>query len=258
MLFTKMNGLGNDYIFIDSYYVAKHQIEFIKSNHAFLVPKLSDRNFGIGGDGVVLVEESSNANAKMSIYNSDGSLAKMCGNALRCIGKILCDRYPGSNRFLVETLSGTKKLEIINSFQNKAIIETEIGSPRIVNEVNDITFINVGNDHAVIYVKNLDDNVINRAKLISNRYDVNVEVALIKDDLIQMRVWERGAGETLACGTGASAVAYNSFLKGFCGRNVKLELKGGCLLAKYHNDSISLVGEAAINYIGEIDLKNYG
>ncbi len=258
MLFSKMNGLGNDYIFIDSYNASTKDIEFIKQNSDSVIPKLSDRHFGIGGDGVVLIEQSCLADAKMTIYNADGSLAKMCGNALRCVGKILYDRDGTKNEFIIETLSGEKQLEIINSFNIEATIRTEIGRPYLDEVIDDVYFINIGNPHAVFYASILDENAISRARSISLKYDVNAEVVAYKEGVLNMRVWERGANETLACGTGASAVAYCSYLKGICDSKVKVKLLGGELTAEYYNNCIYITGNASRNYIGELDIQYYG
>ena len=258
MLFCKMNGLGNDYIFIDSYNVSSKDIEFIKQNSDNVISKLSDRHFGIGGDGVVLIEHSTIADAKMTIYNADGSLAKMCGNALRCVGKILYDRDNTKNEFLIETLSGEKQLEIINAFNDEAIIRTEIGSPCLEKVIDDVYFINVGNPHAVFYASILDENAIAKARSISLKYDVNAEAVACNKGVLNMRVWERGANETLACGTGASGVAYCSYMKGSCGNKVIVKLLGGELTAEYYNNCIYITGNASRNYIGELDLQYYG
>ncbi len=259
MLFTKMNGLGNDYIFIDSSNVKKSQLDYIYKNVKYLVPKLSNRNFGIGGDGVVILEPSLKADAKMRIFNADGSEGKMCGNALRCVGKLLFERCDHTRKeFLVETLSGDKVVQIVEDGKGGYDILTEIGLARIVNRIDDVEFIDVGNLHAVFYCNSLDDVAINKARLLSTDYDVNAEAVCVDGASICMRVWERGSGETLACGTGAAAVAYSAFKKRLYKNKVNVRLKGGSLIARRQNDVISIIGPASLNFIGEINLDYYG
>lgn len=258
MLFCKMNGLGNDYIFFDRENVSTKDINFLKSSKE-VIKQLSDRNFGIGGDGVVIIEPSKIADAKMLIYNADGSEATMCGNALRCVGKMLYEKHCGvRDEFSVETLSGEKHLNIIKADKRKAIVCADMGCPKIVKATENMEFIDVGNPHIVLYSSTLDDDVMVTAKELSIKYDSNVEVVQVGLGNLRMRVWERGSGETLACGTGATAVAFSAFQKGLIGREAKIELKGGALIAKNQGGSVSLIGDATLNYIGEIDLKNYG
>lgn len=259
MLFCKMNGLGNDYIFFDSSNCNKSDFDFLKSNVKSITPKLSDRNFGIGGDGVVLVETSEVADAKMRIFNADGTEGMMCGNALRCIGKILYDKAPATQKdYFVETLSGIKHLKIIENDGSKSVISTDMGLPKLVNIVDDVEFYNVGNPHAVFYVDRLNDTAMEKAKELSSIYDVNAEAVKIDGNCISMRVWERGSGETLACGTGATCVAYSILNKRNNQNEIELSLRGGKLRAIKEKDNISLIGTANINFIGEINLDYYG
>ncbi len=257
-MFCKMNGLGNDYIFVDSDSVSSYDINYLKKSKE-TIKNISDRNFGIGGDGVVIIEQSDVADAKMLIYNADGSEAKMCGNALRCVGKVLYEKNRGRrDEFTVETLSGEKHLYIISADKHKALIRTDIGKPKVIKRLNDLEFIDVGNPHIVFYSSFLDDDIMSVAKELSIKFDANVEAVQIMNGKLKMRVWERGSGETLACGTGAAAVAFSAYNKGLFGYETNIELKGGSLIAKIQDGDISLIGEAALNYIGEIDVKYYG
>ncbi len=260
MLFTKMNGLGNDYIFIDSSNVKKSQLDYIYNNIQRLAPKMSNRNFGIGGDGVVVLDHSSKADVKMRIFNADGSEGKMCGNALRCVGMLLFKRFDYQRKeFLVETLSGEKLVQIVDAKNGEFNVLTELGTAKLVDLIDGIEIIDIGNLHAVFYCNSLDETAINKARIIAERYDLNSEAVLISSpSFVQMRVWERGSGETLACGTGAAAVAYSAFKKGLYKETIKIKLKGGILTANCNDDQVSIIGPASLNYIGEIDLDYYG
>lgn len=259
MLFCKMNGLGNDYIFFESSKCNNESFNYLKENIVRLTRLLSNRNFGIGSDGVVLVEDSIVADAKMSIFNADGTEALMCGNALRCVGKLIYEKRKYTNdTYTIETPSGIKKIKIIDNNPRESIIETEMGMPTLIKREDEIEFYNIGNNHAVFYADELDDKAIAMAQNISLQYDLNVEAVSVVGDKISMRVWERGSGETLACGTGASCVAFSAMKRGLCNGNTNIYLKGGQLLAKLSEEGISLVGKANINYIGEINLDYYG
>lgn len=257
MLFCKMNGLGNDFILFDRLNVPKREYEVILENKNTIVKNLCDRHFGIGSDGVVLLDESATADAKMMIVNADGTVANMCGNALRCVGKYLYDKYKKRD-FIVETAVGDKQIEIIKSFDNCAVVKTEIGSPRLENTIQDLEFINVGNNHVVFYTDKLDDQAMNRARTLSKQYDANVEAVNFSNNELFIAIWERGVGETLACGTGSTAVAYSALNKGLFNDTIKINQKGGSLLANFENGNISLTGETFLNYIGEIEIKYYG
>ncbi|MBO7156516.1 MAG: diaminopimelate epimerase [Clostridia bacterium] len=260
MLFYKMNGLGNDYIFIDAEKANKNDLRFFYNNLKDVVINLSNRNFGIGGDGVVIVDNSIVADAKMRIFNADGTEGNTCGNALRCIGKILFDKNVGRRKdFTVETLCGIKQVFVQSAVDNSAILTINMGKAKIVHSNDDIDFIDVGNPHAVVYVPTLDNKAILKAKRISNKYDVNAEVVnVLNDNQIQMRVWERGSNETMACGSGACAVAYSANKRGRVKDEVEVLLKGGKLLIKLTNDELYMTGEVQLNYIGEVNIYNYG
>lgn len=258
MLFCKMNGLGNDYIFVDSELAQLEDVNYLK-NSKEIIKKLSNRHFGIGGDGLVILEPSINADAMMHIYNADGTEAEMCGNALRCVGKILYDKYHRQrNEFTVNTLSGERQLKILKAESCSATICSDMGKPNIINRLDDLEFINVGNPHLVFYCDSFSRYTMHRARELSLEYNTNVEAVVVENDCLIMRVYERGVGETLACGTGATAVAYSAFHKGLVGPMIKIKLLGGILTAQIDDGGVSLIGEATLNFIGEIDLKNYG
>ena len=259
MLFSKMNGLGNDYIFFDSSNCNESDFNYLKKNVNDISKLLSDRNFGIGGDGVVLIENSKVADAKMRIFNADGTEGLMCGNALRCIGKILYDKSIIDKReYFVETLSGIKNLKIIENNPYEATILTDMGMPKLIKEKDNVEYYNIGNPHAVFYVDSLDEKAINKARELSLEYDVNAEAVLIENNNVMMRVWERGSGETLACGTGATCVAYSVIKNGFCNKKVEISLRGGNLTAIKEDYSLKIIGKAKLNYIGEININYYG
>lgn len=279
--FTKMSACGNDYIYFNC--LDGHEITSPES----LAVSLSHRHFGIGGDGVVLMEKSDIADIKMRMYNLDGSEGRMCGNALRCIGKYVYENgYVPKTDMTVETLSGIKQLKLF--VQNgvvdfatvnmgKAILEPEqipvrIRGLQFKNVLNypikiddkeyNITCISMGNPHAVVFWNNLDNLDIEKigpafeySPLFPER--VNVEfVQIINPTTLKMRVWERGSGETWACGTGACAAAVAAVLNGYCSREkqITVKLKGGDLLIKYTDDAVYLSGKAEKVYEGIVEI----
>ena len=260
MLFYKMNGLGNDYIFIDTEKVNKRELDFLYDNLNSVIVRLSDRHFGIGGDGVVIIDSSDTADAKMRIFNADGSEGKTCGNALRCVGKLLSDKSSGRlKEMAIETLSGIKSLMIIENSKVNATVKVNMGFCNCYRSEKDFDYVDVGNPHAVLYCEVLDDNAIIEAKKISDRYDVNAEIVkVLNHDQIEMRVWERGSGETLACGSGACAVTYSAHKRGLIKNKIEVMLKGGILHTELIDNSIYMTGPTALNFIGEINIYNYG
>ena len=279
--FTKMQGTGNDYIYCSTF---DQEI----SNPEALAIRLSDRRFGIGGDGVILVCPSKVADAKMRMYNLDGSEGKMCGNGIRCVGKFLYDHsmvdYSQKDEITIETLSGIKKLKAFASNgevnrlrvdMGKAILEPkEIpvainGKEKIVNEAvkigdkdYNITCVSMGNPHCVVFMDDIDNLEIEKIgpefemdPLFPDR--VNTEfVSVLDDHTIKMRVWERGSGETWSCGTGACAVAVAACENGFCkkGENIKVKLKGGDLIINYTDETVYMTGAAEKVFEGKIEV----
>lgn len=276
MRFTKMHGCGNDYIYFNC-------MEGVPAGLPALSIRLSDRHFGIGGDGIVLICKSETADAKMRMFNADGSEGKMCGNAIRCVGKYLYDNGICRKESLdIDTLSGIKHitLEIENGVAVGASVN--MGKPElqpekipvlcdgnsvidcetaIANDRYNITCVSMGNPHCVVFceeVKNIDLEKIGpkfeNASIFPER--VNTEfVRIIDENTIEMRVWERGSGETLACGTGACASVVAACLCGYCkkGTPVKVILRGGELTVTYTDGGVIMQGPATKVFDGEVD-----
>ncbi|MFI3325775.1 MAG: diaminopimelate epimerase [Clostridia bacterium] len=279
--FTKMHGIGNDYIYFNCF---KYNIE----NPEELAIKLSHRNFGIGGDGIVLICPSDVADAKMRMFNIDGSEGKMCGNAIRCVGKYLYDNDIVKKDVInIETLSGIKILElnIENSLvssakvnMGKAILKpsdipVSLEGETIVNRdfsidekefaINcNITCVSMGNPHCVIFTNGIDTMNLEKVGPYFEKHkifpeQVNTEfVEVISPTHLKMRVWERGSGETLACGTGACATAVASVLNGHSNKNtdIKIELLGGELTINYTDDAVFMTGPCTKVFDGIIEI----
>lgn len=277
MKFTKMHGAGNDYIYINCFE------EKVNDPEALSV-KVSDRHFGIGSDGLVLIEPSKTADFKMDIYNSDGSRAKMCGNASRCVAKYVFDnKMTEKEEISLETLSGIKYIKIFTE-NGKAVSakvnmgkpilegekiptkykgETVIGEKLTVDETDyEITCVSMGNPHCVVFVDDVNKVELDKIgpkfennKMFPDR--INTEfVHIVNENEIDMRVWERGAGETLACGTGSCASAVASVLNGFCKKNtdIKVNLLGGTLYINWtENGDVYMTGPAQTVCTGEIE-----
>ena len=263
MRFTKMHGLGNDYLYI---------FGEVPSNVAELAVKLSDRHFGVGSDGLIYICRSETADYKMRIFNADGSEAKMCGNGIRCVGKYLYDKgYVDRTRLTIETLSGIKTLTLHTSGGKARAVAVDMG---VVTWADDIIVdaggrkvvckpVSVGNPHAVVFVNNAE-----RAPLTSlgpqlerNKAfpgGVNVEFAQAVDETtLRARVWERGSGITMACGTGACAVVAAAVSKSICKREkqISVYLDGGTLKIQIDNDdTVMMTGPAETVYEGETDI----
>lgn len=276
MKFTKMHGLGNDYIYFNC-------LEDEVKDPSELAIKLSDRHFGIGGDGIILILSSKVADFKMRMFNADGSEGKMCGNASRCVGKFVYERGLTSKKYItLETLSGIKELELkvvmgkvqeVSVNMGKAIIEATAipinwNKKEVINEsiiVNNnkynITCVSMGNPHCITFLKEIDNlNLREIGPVFENNHifpdRVNTEfVEVINKNYLKMRVWERGSGETLACGTGACAVVVAAVLNNLSVYNeeVTVELLGGKLKIKYLEDgTVYMIGTAEFVYEGRI------
>ncbi len=275
--FTKMQGTGNDYIYFNCF-------EQKINNPEGLSVRFSDRRYGIGGDGVILICPSDVADAKMKMYNADGSEGKMCGNGIRCVAKYLCDHNMVSgDTVTVETLSGIKTLKVFRHDGQNDVFKVDMGKaeldstlipvavnkPKVINEpVNiggedyNITCVSMGNPHAVVFCNNVEKIDLDRigplfenSELFPER--VNAEfVKVIDSHTIEMRVWERGTGETWACGTGACAVAVAAVENGLCkkGEPITVKLKGGNLEIEYTDETVYLTGVAETIFEGEIEL----
>jgi diaminopimelate epimerase len=277
MKFTKMQGLGNDYIYVNC-------LEQTIENPSEVAKKISDRHFGIGSDGLVLILPSNIADFKMKMFNSDGSEAEMCGNAVRCVGKYVYDNGLTDKMTVnIETLSGIKVLAMTAEKGEVALVKVDMGEPILVpakipvisqkdrfvsepviigDEVYKVTCVSMGNPHAVTYVKDVLTFPVETigSKMEKNELfprKVNSEFVQIVDrKTLKMRVWERGAGETLACGTGACAVLVASVLNDCSDRKATVKLLGGDLLIEWNeNDNhVYMTGPAAKVFEGEIDL----
>lgn len=275
--FTKMHGLGNDYVYMDA---INQKIE----NRSELAKFVSDRHFGIGSDGLILICPSEKADFRMQMFNQDGSEAEMCGNGIRCVGKFVYDKgLTKKETITVETLAGIKtlvmtakngKIETARVDMGEPILEPE-KIPVISNEnpVKNLkleaedkkfifTCVSMGNPHAVTFIKedvNKFDICKYGAKLEVNKAfpkKANIEfINVIDDKTLKMRVWERGAGETLACGTGACAVTVSAILNGYTKRVVTVHLLGGDLKIEWNkNDNhVYMTGPATTVFEGKID-----
>lgn len=248
--FAKMQGLGNDYVYI--------MLENDKNiNLPEFAKKISNRNFGIGSDGLITIFKNKNGIYKMRIFNSDGSEANMCGNGIRCVAKYLYDyRYINIKNFEIDTNSGIKKVEV---FTNKYNMVEEVkvnmgiakimGKKDIVLEYEELVMylVNIGNNHGVIVVKDSPDFYAKKfGKIISEKYDINIEfVKVLNNNEIEMSVYERGSGITLACGTGACASYFVCLKNGYLKKeNGIVNLKGGKLKIDIAKDIIYMQGEA--------------
>ncbi|MDH4129772.1 MAG: diaminopimelate epimerase [Spirochaetota bacterium] len=274
MKFTKMHGIGNDYVYINCF-------EETVSDPKKLAIEMSNRHFGIGSDGLILIKPGKSAPFRMDMYNADGSWSEMCGNGLRCVAKYVYDRgMIRSEVFDIETGAGTLQITIFPTNGKAELIEINMGKPlleakkipineysgRVINQsitILDKTFrftaLSMGNPHCVIFLEEdlRDFNlhkygpIIENHPLFPNR--VNVEfVNIISSKEIIQRTWERGSGETLACGTGASAVQVAGVLNSITERSILNHLKGGDLHLRWDdNDYVYLKGPAEFVFEGE-------
>lgn len=277
LLFTKMHGIGNDYIYFDCRNGSPSHPEALSR-------ALSDRNKGIGGDGIILICPSRIADFKMRIFNADGSEAKMCGNGSRCVGKYVYDYGLTQNKEItLETLSGVKYLYLTTGADNKVSeVTVDMGAPvlspasipvnasdnlRIPVEVDghtiEITAVSMGNPHGVVFVDNLDTIDIPALGPVLEKHPMwpdraNIEFAqVLSPHEIRMRVWERGSGETQACGTGACATAVAASLLGLAGNdNITVHLLGGDLRISLNpaNGHVMMTGGATTVFTGRVDV----
>ena len=277
--FTKMHGIGNDYIYFDA---ISQNIE----NPSQLAIKYSDRHFGIGSDGVILICKSDVADAKMRMFNADGSEGNMCGNGIRCVGKYIYDHGivdKGKRTVTVETKSGIKTLELFVKNDKVDMVKVDMGKadfepkniPVIVDTDTAVdvpitvlskeykgTCVSMGNPHCVIFV---DDTKSLELEKIGPYFEhnaifpegVNTEfIKVIDEHTLEMRVWERGSGETFACGTGACASASAACKKGYCkkGEDITVKLLGGDLVINVTDETVYMTGTATEVFKGEIEI----
>lgn len=278
MKFTKMQGIGNDYVYVNCFQ------EQVKEPGRVAIA-VSDRHFGIGSDGLILIKPSQTADFEMEMYNADGSKGAMCGNGIRCVAKYVYDYgLTDQTRISVNTGSGVKYLDLEVEHGKVKRVKVDMGSPvleaeqipirtdkrQVIDEPIEVegrtyrmTGVSMGNPHAVVYV---DDVRGLKLEELGPKFEhhpcfpdrVNTEFVRVLDHrTVEMRVWERGSGETLACGTGACAVAVASILNGYTQEEVTVKLLGGELNIFWDReaDKVYMTGPAAVVFDGEIELE---
>ena len=277
MKFTKMHGLGNDYVYVNCF---EEKID----NPPAVARFVSDRHFGIGSDGLIMINPSKTADFEMEMYNADGSRGEMCGNGIRCVAKYVYDYgLTDKTQISVETLGGIKYLDLTVEDGKVSLVKVDMGKPeleadlipiisereQVIDEPIEVdgkeyhmTGVSMGNPHAVIYVddvKGLDLEKIGPKFENHERFPkrINTEfVHCIDRQTVEMRVWERGSGETLACGTGACAVAVSSILNNLTDTQVTVKLLGGDLQIEWdrEKDCVFMTGPAKEVFHGSIDI----
>ena len=277
MKFTKMHGLGNDYVYVNCF---EEKID----NPPAVARFVSDRHFGIGSDGLIMINPSKTADFEMEMYNADGSRGEMCGNGIRCVAKYVYDYgLTDKTQISVETLGGIKYLDLTVEDGKVSLVKVDMGKPeleadlipiisereQVIDEPIEVdgkeyhmTGVSMGNPHAVIYVddvKGLDLEKIGPKFENHERFPkrINTEfVHCIDRQTVEMRVWERGSGETLACGTGACAVAVSSILNNLTDTQVTVKLLGGDLQNEWdrEKDRVFMTGPATVVFDGVIDI----
>lgn len=279
MKFTKMQGAGNDYIYVNCF-------EETVNNISEVAKFVSDRHFGIGSDGLVLICPSDKCDFRMRMFNSDGSEAEMCGNAIRCVGKYVYDnKMTDKDEISVETLGGIKYLKLFVENDKVSSVKVDMGEPilkpslvpldcddsldlfvnkpvEVDGKTYNMTAVSMGNPHTIIYVDNVKDFPVHvegpkveNHKLFPRR--VNTEfVELVDRSNLNMRVWERGAGETWACGTGACATLVATVLNNLCDRAAHLHLLGGDLFIEWNekDNHVYMTGPAVTVFEGVINI----
>ena len=280
MKFTKMQGIGNDYVYVNCF-------EETVKDPAAVARYVSDRHFGIGSDGLILIKPSDIADCEMDMYNLDGSQGAMCGNGIRCVAKYVYDYgIVKKENISVSTKSGIKYLDLTVRDGKVALVRVNMGSPvltasqipvvssteeminaplKVNGETYYITAVSMGNPHAIVYMADVDHLDIGEIGPYFENHmafpdRVNTEfVEVLDDHTLKMRVWERGSGETLACGTGACAVAVASILNGHVDgeKPVTVELLGGDLEIFWDRQEnlVYMTGPAATVFDGEIDIS---
>ena len=273
--FTKMHGAGNDYIYMNGF------VQEIEDPSALAI-RLSNRNFGIGSDGLVLILPSENSDFRMQMFNSDGSEAEMCGNASRCVGKYVYDNgLTTKKEIALETKAGVKYITLLEGDEKARKVTVDMGEPildpeqipvkvdkepvlnfplDIDGKIWEISCVSMGNPHAVVFttgIKELDLPVIGpkfEKHPIFPRKTNTEFIEVVDRKTLNMRVWERGAGETLACGTGACAAAVAAILNGYGDRKITIHLIGGDLEIEWdeQNNHVYMTGEAVTVFEGEI------
>lgn len=276
MRFTKMEGIGNDYVYINCF------TETVENPESLAVA-MSDRHFGIGGDGIILIKPSDKADFTMDMYNADGSRSEMCGNGIRCVGKYVYDYgLTDKTSIAIETLAGIKYLDLTVENGKVSMVTVDMGAPvleaalvpvkseneQVIDEKITVagtdyhmTCVSVGNPHAVMFVEDTDTFPLETVGPLFEHHErfpnrVNAEFVQVLDrKTVKMRVWERGTGETLACGTGSCATAVACILNHKTDDEVTVKLLGGDLIIRYdrQNNKIYMTGPAKVVFDGETD-----
>lgn len=271
--FTKMHGLGNDYIYIcmvrQQAGAGEQQVPE-NADWSALARRWSDRHTGIGSDGIVLIMPSETCDFRMRIFNADGSEAQMCGNAARCIARYVYERgLTRKTDLTLETLAGVKTLHLALADDKMQSVQVDMGKPLNIKDLHlsvhgqtiDLTAVDMGNPHAILFYDTLDGvpveqlgPIIECAPPFPER--TNVEFAAVRNrQEIDMRVWERGSGETMACGTGACATAVAAIHRHLTDREVTVHLRGGDLqIALNDTGHVLMTGTADFVFDGEIEL----
>ncbi len=284
MKFTKMQGLGNDYVYVNCF---EEHIE----DPAAVARKVSDRHFGIGADGLILICPSETADFEMQMYNADGSRGEMCGNGIRCVGKYVYDHgLTDQTAITVETLAGIKQLELTVEDGRVTLVKVDMGKPILTPELIPVaapeevtedadwqlvdvpiqvdsqeyhmTAVSMGNPHAVVFVDDVDTLDLEQIGPAFERHPwfpnrINTEFVQVLDrGQVRMRVWERGSGETFACGTGACAAVVASVLNELTDTEVTVHLLGGDLKIQLDEeaDTVYMTGPAVTVFTGEIEI----
>lgn len=281
MQFTKMHGCGNDYVYVDG---GKEKISAERKPE--IARFVSDRHFGIGSDGIIFINpvDDDSIDFEMEMYNADGSRGEMCGNGIRCVGKYVYDYgLTDKTSISVETLGGIKYLDFTVENGKVKLVKVDMGSPELVpanipivaegDSVIDapiivdgkeyrMTGVSMGNPHTVVYIDDVQGLEIDKIGPKFEKHErfpnrINTEFARVIDrNTVEMRVWERGSGETLACGTGACAVAVASILNGLTEDKVTVKLLGGDLLIEWDREAnkVYMTGPAEVSFEGEIEI----
>ena len=277
MKFTKMQGLGNDYVYVNCF---EEKVE----NPSELAVKVSDRHFGIGSDGLILIRPSEVADFRMTMFNADGSESEMCGNGIRCVGKYVYDYgLTDKTEVSVETLAGIKYLKFIIKDGKVDMVTVNMGEPILKPELVPVvgegdavidspievdgkeykmTCVSMGNPHSVVFVDDVDNFPLHEVGPLFEHHKafprrVNAEFCQVVDRThAKMRVWERGTGETLACGTGTCATAVACILNGKTEDEMTITLLGGDLIIRWDREKnvIYMTGPARVVFDGEIDV----
>ena len=257
-----MHGIGNDYIFIDNI------CDEYKMDFSCLSKKLSRRHFSVGSDGIIVILKSKTCDAKIHIFNADGSKAKMCGNALRCVAFYLYKKL-GKKEVIIQVVNRKIKCKILSNSNNKATVEVCMGrakllsthSFKLLKNLQTLNVVSLGNKHAVVFVKEFNFSVQKWGKTICDSFDggINVEfVKIQKDNILQIKVYERGSGITYACGSGACASAYAYCKAKKINGKIIANLEKGQLEIYVKNSQIKMTGQAKFVYFGEVEIdENY-